>query len=50
MSCSEPLHIHNCERLFGMLLAYFPVYFHKGKRKKEELSEEKKAEDTVYLA
>lgn len=41
MNCNE-LYVHNCERLFGILLAYFPAYFHKRKRKKEELSEEKK--------
>lgn len=39
MNCNE-LYVHNCERLLGILLACFPVYFHKRKRKKEEFSEE----------
>lgn len=42
MSCNEPLYVHNYKREFGTLLAHFPVYFHKIKRKKGEADWRKK--------
>lgn len=47
-SHNEPLYVHNCEKLIGILLTYFWVYFHKRIRKKEELSGEKKMLKTFY--